>query len=284
MRGRMRQSIHRSVEDSLCSAGCILQIWKCIISLSRSLASIMAESIISFAVQRITDLLIQEALFLNGVSDEVQDIQTELRRMQCFLKDADSRLNEDESVHNWVSEIRDLAYEAEDVIEHFALKVASRRREGTIYMFKRFLCMLDEGLTSYNFGCKIRTLTAKISNLTRSLETYGIRDLRNTGSSSIVYPRQQLRRSYSHAIERHIIRREESIKQLVEYLVKEKKSCQFVSVWGMGGLGKTTLAKDIYHHNEVRSHFDYFAWSCISSNVKQEMLGKEFYLNSSPPL
>ena len=32
----------------------------------------------------------------------------------------------------------------------------------------------------------------------------------------------------------------------------------------MGGLGKTTLAKMVYHHEQVRSHFDRFAWACIS--------------------
>ncbi|XP_050209788.1 putative disease resistance protein At1g50180 isoform X2 [Mercurialis annua] len=229
----------------------------------------MAEAVVTFAVERLGDLLIQEAILLSGVNDEVQGIQIELRRMQCFLKDADSRMNEDESVRNWVSEIRDLAYDAEDVIESFAVKVASKRRGGFINVLKRFVCIVEEGLESHKIGCRIQDLTAKISNLTRSLETYGVRDMKNSETSSSAYQRQrQLRWSYSHVAEKHIIRREEINIQLVKHLVESKNSCQVVSIWGMGGLGKTTLAKEIYHYSQVRSNFDCFAWSCISQKCQ----------------
>lgn len=36
----------------------------------------------------------------------------------------------------------------------------------------------------------------------------------------------------------------------------------------MGGLGKTTLAKQIYRHNEVRRHFGCFVWICISQQFQ----------------
>ena len=36
----------------------------------------------------------------------------------------------------------------------------------------------------------------------------------------------------------------------------------------MGGLGKTTLARRVYHHRDVRSHFDCFAWACISQQYQ----------------
>ena len=45
----------------------------------------------SFAVERLGDLLIQEASFLYGITDKVAEIQAELRRMKCFLKDADAK-------------------------------------------------------------------------------------------------------------------------------------------------------------------------------------------------
>ncbi|GKU97379.1 hypothetical protein SLEP1_g10528 [Rubroshorea leprosula] len=46
-------------------------------------------------------------------------MQTELRLMQCFLKDVDKRHDGDESVRNWVSEIREAAYYIEAVIQSF---------------------------------------------------------------------------------------------------------------------------------------------------------------------
>ncbi|GMQ10716.1 hypothetical protein CsSME_00053610 [Camellia sinensis var. sinensis] len=36
----------------------------------------------------------------------------------------------------------------------------------------------------------------------------------------------------------------------------------------MGGLGKTTLAKQIYHHKDVQDHFDGLVWTCISQQYQ----------------
>ncbi|RVW13198.1 putative disease resistance protein [Vitis vinifera] len=77
----------------------------------------MAESAVSFAVERIGDTILQKAIFLKGVHEQVDRMQRELKRMQCFLKDADAKQQEDERVRNWVSEIRDVAYDAEDAID-----------------------------------------------------------------------------------------------------------------------------------------------------------------------
>ena len=67
----------------------------------------------SFAVERLGDLLIEEATFLHGVTDKVSEVQVELRRMKCFLKDADARQGEGETIRNWVAEIRENALDAE---------------------------------------------------------------------------------------------------------------------------------------------------------------------------
>ena len=54
----------------------------------------MAESVVSGVVTRLGNLLVQEAIYLYGVSDKAHELQTELARMQCFLKDADAKQNE----------------------------------------------------------------------------------------------------------------------------------------------------------------------------------------------
>ncbi|CAL9008649.1 unnamed protein product [Prunus brigantina] len=43
----------------------------------------------------------------------------------------------------------------------------------------------------------------------------------------------------------------------------------------MPGLGKTTLAKQVYHHGEVKQHFDCFAWVCISQQCQGREVLKE---------
>ncbi|KAI7981578.1 putative disease resistance protein [Camellia lanceoleosa] len=88
----------------------------------------MALDVVSFAAKWIADLMIQEANLLYGVCNQVGDLVRELRRMQCFLKDADAKEVEDEIIRDLVVEIREIAYDAEDVIATFVFEVEPQEK------------------------------------------------------------------------------------------------------------------------------------------------------------
>lgn len=68
---------------------------------------LLVESVVSFTIERIADLLIEEASLLSGVSDQIKKLEIELKRMQCFLRYAERKQDEGgETIKNWISEIR----------------------------------------------------------------------------------------------------------------------------------------------------------------------------------
>ena len=71
----------------------------------------MAKSVVSFVVGILGNLLIEEAAFLQRVSQQVNHMQIELKWMQCFLRDTDKKQNKDKSVQIWVSKIREATYD-----------------------------------------------------------------------------------------------------------------------------------------------------------------------------
>ena len=239
---------------------------------------LMAEAVVSFAVERLGDLLIEEASFLHGVTDKVAEIQVELMRMKCFLKDADARQGEGETIRNWVAEIRENAFDAEDTIDTFILKVALRRRRGRGFqnILKRYACIFSELIALHKVGTEIDAIKTRISSLTTGLQTYNIKSIREGEGSSGINARNEstkqrlLRRTYSHVVDEETVGVEGNVKILVEQLLVMESSenrcssSSIVSIWGMGGLGKTTLAKKVYHNGRVRRHFECFAWCSVS--------------------
>jgi len=220
----------------------------------------MVEAVVSFAVDRLGDLLIEEARLLIGVSDKVTSMKNELKRMQCFLRDAESRQDEGDTIKNYISEVRKLAFDAEDVIEIYAIKVAFGRSIGAKNPLSRTINI-------HKVGYDLISINSRISDLTRSLQTYGLTATKDNEEASEM--KRQLRWSYSHIVEEFIVGLDKDIEKVAEWLLNENMGYRFVYICGMGGLGKTTLAKSIYHYNAIRRNFDGFAWAYISQQCKK---------------
>ncbi|KAG8651375.1 hypothetical protein MANES_07G121100v8 [Manihot esculenta] len=226
----------------------------------------MVEAFVSSAIERIVDVLVREASLLYGVRDEVQQLQTELNRIRCFLQDADSKQDQDERVRNWVAEIRDIAYEADDVIDSFLLhraQTGSRRR--VCGLIKRTTSIFSEVPDLHEIGTQIKSIQAKIVSVSASMQNYGIKlDAEGEGLRSKSEMQRRLRRSYPHDQEDDVISLGVTIRNVKSQLLMEEEQRRVVSLVGMGGLGKTTLAKTIYNDIHVRQHFDCFSWSFLS--------------------
>ncbi|KAL5566479.1 hypothetical protein UlMin_029643 [Ulmus minor] len=224
----------------------------------------MAEGIVSSVLLTLARPIIQEAIggakLLFEVRDKVEDAKGELRMIRGFLKDADARAQRgDETVRLWVLEITDAAFDLEDVVATSVLKeeAAARKR-----MVMRFACLSKRAIELHEVGSKIDGISKRISKLTRSLQTYGVK---MSGESSSNQRLKELRQTYAHVPDHDFVGFGKNIKELVEHLTNPTSGV--VSICGMGGLGKTTLAKEVYHRSEVKTHFNCFV---------QEKFGKEF--------
>ncbi|KAF3650295.1 putative cyanate hydratase-like [Capsicum annuum] len=141
----------------------------------------MAEAATVKAISKITE----QAIFLYGVDEQVKELVTELGRMRAFLKDADSRKQTKEIVKNWADEIRDLAQDAEGIVDKFAAEVKQRKGEDTAYCFCTILVnVVKEVVVRYRVGWGISKVNKRIKNFRESLKTYGIDLGVNEGETS----------------------------------------------------------------------------------------------------
>ena len=87
----------------------------------------MAGPIVGYIVGKIGDFLIEEAPLLKDADKEVRRLRDELQTMEIFLEDADMRWNSNPLVKDWVKKVREAGYEADDLLELFALEEENRR-------------------------------------------------------------------------------------------------------------------------------------------------------------
>ncbi|KAM7462464.1 hypothetical protein LguiA_030585 [Lonicera macranthoides] len=248
----------------------------------------MAEAVVSFVLERLGDFLIEETKLIHGVGGKAQEIYDELRWMKAFLRDADAKQNEEQRIREWVADVRTLAYDAGDVLESFLLRVESKKGGGIKNILKRYVCILNECVVLHKVGSEIKGIKARILELKSRLETYGIRSLSEAqeNSNSANERRNQLRRTYSHVIEDDFVGLERDVEELVAHLVNDDKDgdkyYSVVSVCGMGGLGKTTIARKVYNHAKVKRHYDSFVWVCISQKWQPTDILKQILVKLIP--
>ncbi|KAG5019947.1 hypothetical protein JHK87_015802 [Glycine soja] len=193
----------------------------------------MPQAIVNFVVQSLGDLLIQEGMFLYRMEDKVLQLQTDLRMMRSYLQVADRKQDGNESLRNWISEIKETTYDSNDVIESYALRGASRRNlTGVLSLIKRYALNINKFIETHKVGSHVDNVIARISSLTRSLETYGIRPEEGEASNSM-HGKQRSLSSYSHVIEEDIIGLQDDVRILELCLVDPNKGYRVVAICGM---------------------------------------------------
>ncbi|XP_020538843.1 putative disease resistance protein At3g14460 isoform X2 [Jatropha curcas] len=212
-----------------------------------------------------------------------------LKIIYSVLDDAEEKQMTNGFVKIWVTELRDLAYDVEDVLDEFATEVLRRRLMAeplamTCKVHKLVpTCIYGVNRSRVKFNgkllSKMEAITARLEKITAAKRDLDLRESVG-GRSSSVRERQP---TTSLVNEAKIYGREDDQKAILE-LLKGKESggediC-VIPITGMGGIGKTTLAQLIF--NNATLEFDLKAWVSVGEHfdvieVTKTILHSESY-------
>ncbi|XP_006300757.2 probable disease resistance protein At1g59620 [Capsella rubella] len=229
----------------------------------------MAETLLSFGVQKLWDLLVRESDRFQGVEEQLSELKRDLNLLRSFLRDADAKKHASETVRNFLEEIKEIVFDTEDIIETFLLKEELRKTSsGLKNTVRRFSCIIWD---RREIASDIRSISKRISKVICDMEKFGVQPMIVNGgecSHPLQERQRKMRKTFPSNNENDLVGVKKSVEKLIGYLVEED-SIQVVSIIGMGGIGKTTLARQVYNHDRVKNHFDGVAWVCISQQFER---------------
>ncbi|ONI12191.1 hypothetical protein PRUPE_4G149700 [Prunus persica] len=206
----------------------------------------------------------------HNVHDDFQNAKKCLERMRAYLRDysASSSSSSDlEVLQTRVKEIQNIAYEIEDVLDTFMLKVPHQFHSNRLSeKFHDFVHDHDPSVqkAGREFSSAIKNIIDNKLNFLSALDKIHQvlrRDQEGQPSSSTAgmgdnhSPHRFLEEEEMKGFEKP---KQKLIKQLVEG--DNSRLLTIISLVGPGGSGKTTLLKNVFKNKRVQGFFDCHAW------------------------
>ncbi|PON93245.1 NB-ARC domain, LRR domain containing protein [Trema orientale] len=237
----------------------------------------MAESVVSFLLEKLSYLLAEEVNLLSGFRTEVVYVRDELDRMRAFLRAADAVEDEDEEIKVWVKQVREVAYDTEDILDDFLFRFEHRHRRDGFYGYVCKMVRAVKNLKArHRIASELQSIKTRVTAIAEGHQRYHSK-LNNTmevGTKSgntagkdktSLY---ELRSDARLLEEAQLVGIDKPKQELICWLVEEVSEIQVVAVVGMGGLGKTTLVSKVYDDLQVKKHFQHHVWVTVSQSFK----------------
>ncbi|XP_078158072.1 disease resistance protein RPP13-like [Carex rostrata] len=227
----------------------------------------MAETIVKFVLEKLVDVAVKEVLLIHGVDEQVEKVRRDLERIQAFLKDADKKHLTDERQKHWVKEVRDVAHLIEDVIDTFLLEVPTKSTgsTGIRQAMKRLIKKTKKLPAVHKLDDEIKKIQTRLEEIKASKETFGINNL-GEGTGVITLP---VRPPVIPDIDPNVVGFKKDLDHVANLLLDETvKRRSVISIWGVGGLGKTTLARKLYNREDAKTQFERRIWIDISQKFE----------------
>nr|CAD1840378.1 unnamed protein product [Ananas comosus var. bracteatus] len=222
-----------------------------------------------------SSLFSQQLASLAELPDSMERIRRELHVMQGFLCGIDRRDSKNQALEAWIEEVRKVAYIIEDIVdEYIYLIVQDQQRQGGVVGYMKQVLKQPKSFDSFCLiASQLERVEKDLDHLSRLKDRWTqTTSIGHSSTSDNVseWTQHPMGRSSPFTGEENLVGIDENRRMLTNWLRSEKLDLCIITVWGMGGLRKTTLVTNVYKRES--RNFDCHAWISISQTFKVEDL------------
>ncbi|KAJ9545760.1 hypothetical protein OSB04_025467 [Centaurea solstitialis] len=237
----------------------------------------------------------QDFKLLLNLKDEILALKDTYTLIQDVLSDAEVRRSKEKSVETWLKSLRSASFKVENILDgviadDMMQRLHNELERGINDKVRAFFSSHRNPLSvQVRVALKVRTIRKKLDKIAKDRLQFNFSS--NIIGVGVGVGGETTNMETSSLMPTSTIYgRDEEVKTVVEKICSEdiighdSQEVQVYAIWGMGGLGKTTLAQLVYNHERVKKHFELQSWVYVSSDFQVNKLTKGITesINKSP--
>ncbi|KAG6742246.1 hypothetical protein POTOM_055536 [Populus tomentosa] len=202
-----------------------------------------------------------------------------------LLNDAEEKQITVDAVKNWLDDIKDAVYEAEDLLDEidYEARSSDQVEAGSQTRSAQMRNLLFCGISPFSKNLEKEELAENLEKIFERLER-----LKRDADTLDLIRRDGVKRSYdpqSRSLPTtsllggsRVYGRQDAKQAITDLLLSDDakmKGLEVIAIVGMGGIGKTTLAKFVFKDRAVEEWFDLKTWAYVSQVFDAPKLTKD---------
>ncbi|XVF30493.1 hypothetical protein REPUB_Repub16aG0062800 [Reevesia pubescens] len=227
-------------------------------------------------LSKLSDPTYQEIRLVWGVQSHLEKLKKTLTTIKAVLLDAEEKQAHDQQLRVWLQELKDACYDAEDLLDEFeieALREQVLKQRSIGKKVRNFFSSSNPLAFRFRMAHKIKSITKRFGEIAALKANFHLIERHDHGPSRVL---RLERETHSFVQASEVIGRDEEKQRIIKKLMQDdptdEEDVPVLPIVGLGGLGKTALAKLVFNDKNVDTHFGLKLWVCVSDDFDLKRL------------